>query len=57
MLQYSSQCIEVRENHLELVDFIVDEVVHLWVKTSGETLLARELIECCGEKSISLQFD
>jgi hypothetical protein len=35
----------VHSSHLELVDLIVDHVVHLGVEASGEALLGGELVE------------
>jgi hypothetical protein len=37
--------LQVCASYLELVDLIVDEVVHLGVETSWETLLGGELID------------
>jgi hypothetical protein len=33
--------------HLELVDLVIDQIVHFWIKPGRDALLAGELIECC----------
>jgi hypothetical protein len=40
--------------HLQLVDFVVDHVVHLGVETSWQALLTGELVECCEEQQLAI---
>jgi len=37
--------LQVHSSHLELVDLVVDHIVHLGVEASGKALLGGELVE------------